>query len=191
MISSATKQASEQKNPNPNQHKILRSQKPLFTPLFLRTHTSTSGQRHTEVQQIHPTHDTGADGETRSQHLLACVNIAPLPSHCLLFPTLCPPLGCLLWGGTGQTGGFLFPADLLEKSRVIFQLPGERGYHVYYQILSGKKPELQGKSHGWRGGGRTQRGHLALPGPWDGYSFHVLRAMMSLLCWGLRVHCVP
>uniref|UniRef100_A0AAR2JNM5 Myosin-7 n=1 Tax=Pygocentrus nattereri TaxID=42514 RepID=A0AAR2JNM5_PYGNA len=45
-----------------------------------------------------------------------------------------------------DTRGKLASADietyLLEKSRVIFQLKAERDYHIFYQILSNKKPEI-------------------------------------------------
>ncbi|XP_043946109.1 myosin-7-like [Protopterus annectens] len=47
------------------------------------------------------------------------------------------------FGHTGKLASADIDIYLLEKSRVIFQQPGERSYHVYYQILSGKKPELQ------------------------------------------------
>uniref|UniRef100_UPI00358FD88F myosin-6-like n=1 Tax=Myxine glutinosa TaxID=7769 RepID=UPI00358FD88F len=47
------------------------------------------------------------------------------------------------FGTTGKLSSADIDIYLLEKSRVIFQQPTERSYHIYYQICSGKKPELQ------------------------------------------------
>ncbi|XP_048474087.1 myosin-7B-like [Rhincodon typus] len=47
------------------------------------------------------------------------------------------------FGHTGKLSSADIDTYLLEKSRVVFQQPGERSYHIYYQILSGKKKELQ------------------------------------------------
>ncbi|XP_067288205.1 myosin, heavy chain 7B, cardiac muscle, beta a isoform X1 [Pseudorasbora parva] len=46
------------------------------------------------------------------------------------------------FGPTGKLASADIDMYLLEKSRVIFQQPGERSYHIYYQIMSQKKPEL-------------------------------------------------
>uniref|UniRef100_A0A3B3ZSG1 Myosin, heavy chain 7B, cardiac muscle, beta a n=1 Tax=Periophthalmus magnuspinnatus TaxID=409849 RepID=A0A3B3ZSG1_9GOBI len=47
------------------------------------------------------------------------------------------------FGTTGKLASADIDIYLLEKSRVVFQQPGERSYHIYYQILSNQKPELQ------------------------------------------------
>ncbi|KAK7884737.1 hypothetical protein WMY93_027860 [Mugilogobius chulae] len=47
------------------------------------------------------------------------------------------------FGTTGKLASADINIYLLEKSRVVFQQPGERSYHIYYQILSNQKPELQ------------------------------------------------
>ncbi|XP_069383344.1 myosin-7B-like [Paralichthys olivaceus] len=47
------------------------------------------------------------------------------------------------FGTTGKLASADIDIYLLEKSRVVFQQPGERSYHIYYQIMSNHKPELQ------------------------------------------------
>ncbi|XP_034551947.1 myosin-7B-like [Notolabrus celidotus] len=47
------------------------------------------------------------------------------------------------FGPTGRLASADIDIYLLEKSRVVFQQPGERSYHIYYQIMSNHKPELQ------------------------------------------------
>ena len=38
------------------------------------------------------------------------------------------------FGTSGKLSGGDIESYLLEKSRVIFQLPAERGYHIFYQV---------------------------------------------------------
>ncbi|XP_058246464.1 myosin-7 isoform X1 [Hemibagrus wyckioides] len=46
------------------------------------------------------------------------------------------------FGATGKLASADIETYLLEKSRVTFQLKAERDYHIFYQILSQRKPEL-------------------------------------------------
>ena len=46
------------------------------------------------------------------------------------------------FGMTGRLASGDIDTYLLEKSRVIFQLPAERCFHIFYQICSMAKPEI-------------------------------------------------
>merc|ERR1712142_1298431 len=49
------------------------------------------------------------------------------------------------FGSHGKLSSGDIETYLLEKSRVIFQLEGERSYHIFYQLLSNRMPELPPK----------------------------------------------
>ncbi|XP_072168144.1 myosin-16-like isoform X1 [Diadema setosum] len=46
------------------------------------------------------------------------------------------------FGTSGKLAGADIETYLLEKSRVIRQAPGERSYHIFYQIVSGYRPDV-------------------------------------------------
>jgi myosin V len=76
---------------------------------------------------------------------------------------------------------------LLEKSRVVFQAPGERNYHVFYQMCAARdSPDLKElqleASEAYRF--TNQGGDSVIEGVDDAQAFEELRGALTLLGFG-------
>ncbi len=49
------------------------------------------------------------------------------------------------FGPSGKIAGADIESYLLEKSRITYQMPAERNYHIFYQLLSPAFPEYHSK----------------------------------------------
>jgi myosin heavy subunit len=90
------------------------------------------------------------------------------------------------FGPNGKISGADIEYYLLEKSRVIFQQPGERCYHIFYQILTGASQDLlnellltnQIKQYKFLTGGTT-----SVDGVDDAAMFKATREAMTVLAF--------
>ncbi|NXW10095.1 MYH1B protein, partial [Fregetta grallaria] len=100
---------------------------------------AASGEKKKEgKQQSGKMHGTPEDQITSAYPLLEAFGNAKTVRN---NNSLCFVSFLVYFGATGKLASADIETYLLEKSRVTFQLKAERSYHIFYQIMSNKKPE--------------------------------------------------
>merc|ERR1712135_58059 len=89
------------------------------------------------------------------------------------------------FGNTGKLSGGDIEVYLLEKSRVVFQLSAERNYHIFFQIMYSKQPDVlkmclvsdNPKDYFWAG----QQGVITVDRMDDTYEYQCTTEAFSIL----------